>query len=143
MLGYSSVSGVQSHSPYGCRSPSSDHAASPVDQAQALVDVGNVGILHHASPLDFPGLPHARSHQYISGRMISCGNGLPPVPPLPGTHWVVPPLISHSYTLLSLPNILLVRPKSAKICEIRIEKSTIQCRVSAAIDPAKRDTKRM
>jgi len=73
--------------------------------------------------------------------MISRGNGLPPV--LPGTHRVAPPLIFHSYTLLSLPNILLVRSKSAtaKICEIKIEKCTIQCRVSAAIDPAKRGTK--
>ena len=103
MLGYSSVSGVQSHSPYGCRSLSSDHTASPVDQA--LADIGNVGILHHVSPLDFPGVPHACSHQYISGRMISRGNGFPPVLPLPGTHCVAPPLIFHLYVLFSLPSI--------------------------------------
>ena len=130
MLGYCSVSGVQSH----------DKIVVPMVVGPQAVITQHPQLIKHSLTLEMcrnsslrvtPGLPQASSCSLSSIYFWEDDQPweLPPPVLPPPSHCVAPPLIFCSYVLFSLPSIGPFKMGDRKICEIKIEKSTIPCRV--------------
>ena len=90
---------------------------------------------HHAAVLASSGSRRAPSHQYSIRGMIKRGNCLPLVLTPPGTLHVI-------YILISLHNCYFTGPSETCDRKNSRNKNTHPCRLSTAVNPAKRGAKR-